>query len=119
MASFSPSLSLRYGDHVERDLALAYGDVFIPEEITPYALADFAHRTGTPPAQLAREVTLIARSVLRLAPAAMDIYIGDERALVAQIAEYICAQAKQLLTIAREVPKVDPSLFEDVKGAPR
>ena len=108
-----------YGDHVERDMALAYGDVFIPEEITPYALADFAHRTGTPPAQLAREVALIARGVLRLAPeqAAMDIYIGDERAIVAQIAEYVCAQANQLLTIAREVAKVDPALF--VKGAPR
>ncbi|MCE3604721.1 HipA domain-containing protein [Massilia sp. P8910] len=110
-----------YGDHVERDMALAYGDVFIPEEITPYALADFAHRTGTPPAQMAREVTLIARAVLRLAPeqAAMDVYIGDERALVAQIAKYICAQANQLLAIAREVPKVNPSLFEDVKGARR
>ncbi len=110
-----------YGDDVERDMAMAYGDVFIPEGITPYALADFAHRTGTPPAQLAREVTLIARTVLRLAPeqAAMDIYIGDERALVAQIAAYICAQARQLLTIARDVPKVDLSLFENVQGAPR
>ncbi len=102
-------------------MALAYGDVFIPEEITPTALADFAHRTGTQPAQLTREVTLIARSVLHLAPeqAAMDIYIGDERALVAQIAEYICAQANRLLAIAREVPKVDRSLFKDLAGAPR
>ena len=110
-----------YGDHVERDMALAYGDVFLPEEITPYALADFAHRTGTPPAQLAREITMMARAVLRLAPeqAAADIYIGDERAMVAQIAEYICAQAKNLLTIAPKIAKVDRSLFEDVTGALR
>ena len=110
-----------YGDHVERDMALAYGDVFLPEEITPYALADFAHRTGTLPAQLAREVTSIAHAVLSLAPeqAAMDVYVGDERALVARVAEYVCAQANQLLAIAREVPKVDQALFRDVKDSRR
>lgn len=104
-----------YGDHVEQDMALAYGDVFLPEDITPYALADFAHRTGTPPAQLAREITTMARAVLRLAPeqAAADIYIGDERALVAQISTYICTQATNLLAMAREVTKVDPGLFRD------
>jgi serine/threonine-protein kinase HipA len=109
-----------YGNHVERDMALAYGDVFLPEEITPYALADFAHRTGTPPAQLAREITTMARCVLRLAPeqAAADIYVGDERALVAQISGYICAQANHLLTIARDIVKVDTRLFNDLHGAP-
>ncbi|MGH1515764.1 hypothetical protein [Ralstonia solanacearum] len=93
---------------------MAYGDAFLLEEITPYALADFAHRTGTPFAQLAREIGTMAHSILRMAPelAASDIYIGDERGLVRQIADFVCAQATRLIALAREVPKVDRRLFD-------
>jgi serine/threonine-protein kinase HipA len=102
-----------YGDKVERDMAMAYGDAFLPEEVTPYALADFAHRTNTPPAQLAREMTGMARNALQLAPelAASTVYAGDERDLVHQVAAYICAQAERLMALAREVPSVSPRLF--------
>ncbi|MCL9843835.1 HipA domain-containing protein [Ralstonia solanacearum] len=102
-----------YGERVESDMAMAYGDAFLLEEITPYALADFAHRTGTPFAQLAREIGTMAHSMLRMAPelAASDIYIGDERDLVRQIADFVCAQATRLIALAREVPKVDRRLF--------
>lgn len=103
-----------YGEHVERDMAMAYGDAFLPEEVTPYALADFAHRTGTRPAQLAREMGVMARAVLHTAPelAASEVYVGDERDLVRQISDYVCAQANRLLALSREVPRVDPKLFE-------
>ncbi|KVP96501.1 toxin HipA [Burkholderia ubonensis] len=103
-----------YGERVESDMAMAYGDAFLIEEVTPYALADFAHRTGTPPAQLAREISGMARTILRIAPelAASDVYVGDERDLVRQISDFVCAQATRLTALAREVPKVDPGLFE-------
>ncbi len=103
-----------YGDQVEQSMAMGYGDVFLPEEVTPYALADFAYRTGTPTRQLAREITRIARAIVRLAPgqAAMNIYVGEERDLVRRIADYICKQANYLLSIAPEVQRVKTKLFE-------
>lgn len=103
-----------YGDKVEQDMAMAYGDVFLPSEITPYALADFAYRTGTQPLQLARELTNMAKRVLQIAPrqAESDLYVGDERDMVHRISDYVCAQATQLLEIAPHVPKVDRRLFE-------
>ncbi|WP_425953005.1 HipA domain-containing protein [Ralstonia pseudosolanacearum] len=103
-----------YGERVERDMAMAYGDVFLPEEVTPYALADFAHRTGTRPTQLAREIGVMARQVLQLAPelAASEVYVGSEQDVVRQVSNYVCDQATRLLELAREVPRVDLRLFE-------
>lgn len=103
-----------YGEAVEQDMAMAYGDVFLPQELTPYALADFAHRTRTPRSQLVRELTSMARSVLRFAPelAESDIYVGDERDMVHRISDYVCAQANLLIDLAPEVRKVNPALLE-------
>lgn len=103
-----------YGETVEQEMALAYGDEFLPEAITPYALADFAYRTGTQPAALARELSTIARAMRRLAPEqAQDaVYVGDERAVVHRVAEHVCRQADRLLALASEVPKVDRRLFQ-------
>jgi serine/threonine-protein kinase HipA len=102
-----------YGEDVEADMAMAYGDAFMLEEVTPYALADFAHRTKTPPATLAREITRMADGVLKFAPAqaASEVYVGDERAHVQRISDFVCAQANRLRAMAREVPKVDPNLL--------
>src|SRR5471030_127558 len=102
-----------YGEHVENTMAMAYGDVFEPGDVTPYALADFAHRTGTPLRQLAREITRMARAIREIAPmqAALDTYVGTEVDLVRQISDYICAQAEHLLSIADKIPKVDAKNF--------
>ena len=102
-----------YGDDVEADMAMAYGDAFVLEEVTPFALADFARRTNTPPATLAREIVRMSDAVLRHAPAQAteDVYVGDERAHVQRISDFVCAQATRLRAMAREVPKVDPKLL--------
>lgn len=98
-----------YGDQVEHTMAMAYGDVFEPQDITPYALADFAYRTRTPPKQSAREIIRMARAIAKLAPmqAALGVYIGAEVDLVRQISAYVCAQARDLLDIADQIAKVD------------
>lgn len=102
-----------YGRDVEADMAMAYGDVFVLEDITPYALADFAKRTNTPPATLAREMVRMADAILRHAPeqAASAVYSEDERAHVQRISDFACAQATRLRGLAREVPKVNPNLL--------
>lgn len=103
-----------YGDTVEREMAMAYGDAFLPEEITAYELAYFANRTNTSTRQLAREITSMARCTLKLAPelASSEVYRGDERDVVHRVATFVCAQAKLLLAIARELPTISPNLFQ-------
>ena len=102
-----------YGDDVEAGMAMGYGDAFTLEEITPHALADFAVRTRTPRAALAREIARMAEAVLRHAPeqAASEIYLGEERAHVRKIAEFVCAQATRLRALAPQVSKVDSRLL--------
>jgi serine/threonine-protein kinase HipA len=102
-----------YGEQVEQDMAMGYGDAFRLEEITPFALADFAQRTGTAPRFLAREMTRMAQAAKALAPdlANADVYIGDERALVHTIASFINAQADRLLQFAPMVPQVSRKLL--------
>lgn len=102
-----------YGDSVEQEMAMAYGGVFLAQELTPYAMADFARRTGTQPRVLAREMTRMAQQAKALAPqlAQSDIYVGEERALVLSVAQFVDAQADRLLQLAPEVPKVAPALL--------
>ena len=102
-----------YGERVEQDMAMAYGDAFRLEEITPFALADFAQRTGTAPRFLGREMTRMAQAAQALAPelAQADVYVGDERALVQTIAQFIGVQAERLLHFAPMVPQVDRKLL--------
>jgi serine/threonine-protein kinase HipA len=100
-----------YGDLVEQEMAMAYGDEFRLENITAYALADFAHRTGTRPALLSREMTRMAKEALKLAPelAGAETYTDAERELLQRVSDFVCAQANHLLRLAPMVPKVDPA----------
>ncbi|ALP63017.1 HipA domain-containing protein [Paraburkholderia caribensis] len=102
-----------YGERVEQDMAMGYGDVFRLDEITPFALADFARRTGTLPRFLGREMTRMAQAAKALAPALArsDAYVGDERALVHTISDFIGVQAERLLQFAPMVPQVDRKLL--------
>nr|WP_175799973.1 HipA domain-containing protein [Burkholderia anthina] len=102
-----------YGDAYVQDMAMAYGDVFRIEELTAFALADFAHRAQIRPALVAREMTRMAALAVKLAPglAESDVYAGDERAWVHRISEYVRAQAERILRIAPMVPKVDVALL--------
>lgn len=101
-----------YGERMDSELAMAYGDAVRIGQVTPYAMADFAHRTGTSPAQLAREISGMARGALRLAPAlaVSDGYVGAGRGFVRQISDFVRAQAKWLIALVHEVPRVPGSL---------
>lgn len=102
-----------YGDQVEQEMAMAYGDAFRQEELTPLELAGFALRTGTPPSVLVREMTTLAQQAKTLAPrlAQSEVYVGEERGLVQSIAQLIVARADWLIQLAPEIPKVDPGLL--------
>jgi len=102
-----------YGENVEQDMAMGYGDAFRLEDVTAFALADFAHRTGTQPSFLAREMTRMAQAALKLAPelASSDVYVDEERVLVQKVSNFICAQANHLLRLAPMVVEVDLQLL--------
>ncbi|KVT18631.1 toxin HipA [Burkholderia sp. MSMB1078WGS] len=102
-----------YGDAYVQDMAMAYGDVFRTEELTAFALADFAHRVRIRPALVAREMARMATLAAKLAPGLAEsaVYVGDERAWVHRIAEYVRAQAERVRRIAPMVPKVDAALL--------
>jgi len=75
--------------HSEADV-----DLFRLDELTPYALADFAHRTGIAPTWLARELKRMSALALRDAQhvAESATYIGDEQAVVSKIADLVRSQ---------------------------
>lgn len=100
-----------YEDIVEQDMALAYGDAFRLEEITAFKLACFARLTGTPRPLLAREMTRMAQAITRVARdlAQSEVYVDEERDLVARIHDFIMLQAGKLMRLAPEVPRVDRS----------
>jgi serine/threonine-protein kinase HipA len=102
-----------YGDMVEQEMAMGYGDAFRLEEITPFELASFAQRTGVQPRYLARELVRMAQAARDLAPelAQSEVYVGDERALLHTVARFIDMQAARVLKMAPEVPKVDRKLL--------
>jgi serine/threonine-protein kinase HipA len=102
-----------YGDAVEQDMALAYGDAFRPDEVTAFELADFANRTGTPRPLLARELTRMALAIKRVSGdlARSEIYVAEETRLVQRIHGFVTVQADKLLQLAPAVPRIDRSLL--------
>ncbi|MCA7950240.1 HipA domain-containing protein [Burkholderia seminalis] len=102
-----------YGDAYVQDMAMAYGDVFRLDELSAFAMADFAHRARIRPAFVARELTRMATLAMGLAPelAEAEVYEGAERGWVRNISEYIRIQAKRALRIAPMISKVDTDLL--------
>ncbi len=102
-----------YGDAVEQELAMAYGDEFQLEALTPFAMADFGSRIGVKASLLQREMTRMAQAATNLAPrlAESDTYVGQERELVRRIAEFVQAQARRMAQIATQVRRVKADLL--------
>lgn len=102
-----------YGEMVEQEMAMGYGDAFRLGEVTPFELACFAQRTGVQPRYLARELVRMAQAARSLAPelAQNALYVGEERGLLQTVSRFIVEQAERLSKMAPEVPKVDRKLL--------
>jgi len=83
-----------YGEAVEQDMALAYGDAFRLDDVTAFELAYFAQCTGTPRTLVARELTRMARAITRVAGtlAQSEVYVGEERGMVKRIHDFVTVQ---------------------------
>lgn len=111
LAPFYDLVSAVQYDGLDHELAMAYGDEFLLEEITPFQWADFANSNGIPRTLLAREMRRLGKAALAAAPVqtADTVYVGEERAFVKRISTFVQAQANKLLEMATPMTQVDPS----------
>jgi serine/threonine-protein kinase HipA len=106
-------VSVMQYDRFDVELAMAFGDVFRLEEVTPFALADFASRCGIDRRLMRREAQRLARLAR---PAALElahspVYADDERDFVARLAAFVEAQAGRLSTMAAEAATISAALL--------
>lgn len=94
--------------HFDTDLAMAYGDAFTYDEVTPFALADFAIRCGIDRKLMRREAQRLARAVTTAAPelANSHAYHDDERAFIMRVAVFVGQQAHRLEALAQEAATI-------------
>src|SRR5256885_983275 len=96
-----------------QDLAMAFGDCFALEELTPFEFAHFAHLCAIDRRLLAREAQRMAKAapvaaakVLRESP-----YTPEEHAFAQRIAAYATTQAQRLVDIAQKAAALPSDLF--------
>lgn len=85
-------------ESLDTELAMAWGDVFVHTEVSPFAVADFAARCGVPRVLLRREGQRLAQlaSEAALAQADDETYLKDEQAFVKDLARFVARQAQRL-----------------------
>ncbi|HSI50688.1 MAG TPA: HipA domain-containing protein [Ideonella sp.] len=94
---------------IDHELAMAWGDAFRLEDVTAFALADFAQRCGVDRQLLKREARRFAKLATEHAPlqAQAPEYIDEaERAFAAQLRDFIVGQAARLTQLADDAAKM-------------
>ena len=83
---------------VNHELAMAFGDVFVLDEVKSFALADFAQRCGVDRNVLSREAKRLAKLVQKHAQAVAlhADYQEAECVFAQQIAKFVVAQAVRM-----------------------
>ena len=101
------------GDTVLDTYAMAIGDAFHAEELSPFEWANFAHACGLPFRQVSIELSRMARRVRESLPNAIeDAQVsGVEPALIERVSKLISTECDRQAAMAPAVATVDPSLF--------
>lgn len=92
----------RYGE-LDHELAMAYGDEFHADHVTPYDWAVFARLTGIERRLLAREMRRMGASAVEAASLQLgdELYSVSERQFLEGIASHVETQAKKLTDMAK------------------
>ena len=94
---------------IDHELAMAYGDAFLLEEVGAFQLADFARRCEIDRRLLKREATRLAKLAADQAARQaleVDYTEDDERAFAAQLCNLVVQQAARLATLASDAAKI-------------
>lgn len=99
--------------HIDHELAMAYGDEFVLENVRSFAMADFCERLGFPRVTFARELKQLCSWVKEegLRQAEDAVYVDSERDFVRKLAEYVAARADLLAGQASDISKFGADLF--------
>jgi serine/threonine-protein kinase HipA len=99
--------------HFDTDLAMAFGDAFTFDEVTPFELASFAKGCGIDRKLMRREAERLASAANSAAAdlAGSRDYDDGEREFVMRLAAYVGRQAQRLSSLAREAVKVSDELL--------
>lgn len=97
-----------YAGQYDRDLAMAVGDTFDPDEIQPFQLAELCEACTLPQRQVARSLATLCRNMLKQLDAftLADELNDDERAFVDMLLAHLRKNAEKYLLFAAELPKV-------------
>jgi serine/threonine-protein kinase HipA len=95
-------------DGFDTELAMAYGDVFVHEEVSAFALADFATRCGIDRKLMRREGQRLARLAIQEAAlqAEAGLYLADERSFIQGIAHFVTRQALRLSKLVSDASAI-------------
>jgi len=97
-----------YGEEFERDLAMAIGDEFTADKITPFDMAEFCDGCNLRQRQVAtslKNLCTAAIDSLGILPLD-DVRTGDEMDFARHLIGRVKGNAEMLLAIARELPHV-------------
>ena len=95
-------------DGFDTELAMAWGDVFEHEAVSPFALADFATRCDIDRKLLRREGQRLAKLAepAAMAQALATEYEQGERAFAQGLASFVAKQAKRLTQLVEDAARI-------------
>ena len=98
---------------IDHEFAMAFGDAFRFDEMTPFALADHCVQAGIDRRFFARELRQLCRLVqeLAMAEAGQPVYTPAERDTVRSMAESVVQRARHLEPMASAIPRFAKDLF--------
>ena len=101
-------ISVLQYDGFDTELAMAYGDVFVHEEVSAFALADFATRCGIDRKLMRREGQRLARLAIQEAAlqAESGLYLADEQSFIQGIAQFVTRQALRLSKLVSDASAI-------------
>jgi len=95
LAPFYDMVSVAQYPDLDPEMAMGYGDEFLPDAVRPYDWARFAESTGTARSLLVREMRRMAKlaPVAATGQAAEPTYTPDERKFLQGIVDFVVKQA--------------------------
>jgi serine/threonine-protein kinase HipA len=97
-----------YADEYDRDLSMAIGDAFAPEEVTPWEMAEMCERCGLPKRQVAKALETLCKNLVK-AIETLDLsplLPGEEADFANELLERIRRNIDRCLPYSHSLPKV-------------
>ena len=109
LAPFYDLVSVVQYEGLDHEMAMGYGDEFQRDSIRAFDWALFGAKTNTSRTLLAREMRRMGTAAPAAAAllAADEVYVGEEKDLVRQIAEFVTQQAGKLVDTAPVMLRVE------------